>query len=384
MQTACRLERGLRVAQAPGRAVTSDAGTRRSDSTAAPRPRPPRARPCHRRRTRTRCRSSAGHARGRSRAPRPRSCSPRDRRGSPQRAASPSEMAKPSASSSSCPGVRIVTATGSPPIRISSGSSTATTSPASPPGTRSSRRAPSTVAGAFTPQRIAQEIAALRHLRVCAMSETSPDFGTGLRAHLGLDAAQLELAAEPVRAAMAAGRRAGRGRGRGTRAEPANRLDALAALEAELLERERALVAARSDPASRRAACSRPRKRSTTRCSAARRRATTTSSAACGGGRAWPDGDERARPRGSPPPLERVRRRPVRLARARASSTRSCCSCRRCWHWRSGRRCTTASSSATTRAETTTRLPLSRYSTVTVFARLRGWSTLRPRRRAIR
>ena len=41
---------------------------------------------------------------------------------------SPSVRQKPSASSSSCPGVRIVTATGSPPIRISSGSSTATTS----------------------------------------------------------------------------------------------------------------------------------------------------------------------------------------------------------------------------------------------------------------
>src|SRR5688572_20963600 len=40
----------------------------------------------------------------------------------------PSERRNPSASSSSCPGVRIVTATGSPPIRISSGSSTATTS----------------------------------------------------------------------------------------------------------------------------------------------------------------------------------------------------------------------------------------------------------------
>src|SRR5207253_7913418 len=41
---------------------------------------------------------------------------------------SPSERQKPSASSSSWPGVRIVTATGRPPIRISSGSSTATAS----------------------------------------------------------------------------------------------------------------------------------------------------------------------------------------------------------------------------------------------------------------
>ena len=53
---------------------------------------------------------------------------------------SPSDSANPSASSSSWPGVRIVTATGSPPIRISSGSSTATTSSASPPGSRVKRR----------------------------------------------------------------------------------------------------------------------------------------------------------------------------------------------------------------------------------------------------
>ena len=48
--------------------------------------------------------------------------------------ARPSESAKPSASSSSWPGVRIVTATGTPPMRISSGSSTATTSSAAPSG----------------------------------------------------------------------------------------------------------------------------------------------------------------------------------------------------------------------------------------------------------
>ena len=41
---------------------------------------------------------------------------------------SPSDTQNPSASSSSWPGVRIVTATGSPPMRISSGSSTATRS----------------------------------------------------------------------------------------------------------------------------------------------------------------------------------------------------------------------------------------------------------------
>ena len=52
----------------------------------------------------------------------------------------PSESRNPSASSSSWPGVRIVTATGSPPTRISSGSSTATSSGSStPPGRRSDR-----------------------------------------------------------------------------------------------------------------------------------------------------------------------------------------------------------------------------------------------------
>src|SRR3954447_10739954 len=40
----------------------------------------------------------------------------------------PSDTQNPSASSSSWPGVRIVTATGAPPMRISSGSSTATAS----------------------------------------------------------------------------------------------------------------------------------------------------------------------------------------------------------------------------------------------------------------
>ena len=65
----------------------------------------------------------------RSRARPARPCSPRGRRAGGRRAGrSPSESAKPIASSSSWPGVRIVTATGVPPIRISSGSSTATTS----------------------------------------------------------------------------------------------------------------------------------------------------------------------------------------------------------------------------------------------------------------
>jgi hypothetical protein len=76
--------------------------------------------------------------------------------------------------------------------------------------------------------------------------DTSPDFGTGLRAHLGLDAAQLELAAEPVAPPL----------------QPvaelveievgeSERLEALSALEAELVERERSLAAREAALASR-------------------------------------------------------------------------------------------------------------------------------------
>ena len=84
------------------------------------------------------------------------------------------------------------------------------------------------------------------------MNEPSPDFGTGLRAHLGLDAAQLELAAVPVAPPR----------------QPVAELvedevgvenvvrntgvfDALAALETELLERERSLAAREASLASR-------------------------------------------------------------------------------------------------------------------------------------
>src|SRR5437763_3566138 len=55
-------------------------------------------------------------------------------------------MQKPSASSSSFPGVRIVTATGVPPMRISSGSSTATRSCSRPPP---GRRRTSTAAAEY-------------------------------------------------------------------------------------------------------------------------------------------------------------------------------------------------------------------------------------------
>jgi hypothetical protein len=65
------------------------------------------------------------------------------------------------------------------------------------------------------------------------------DFGTGLRAHLGLDAAQHELAADPVAPeAHPVARLVEDEVG-----EPDSaRLDALASLEAELHERERALA----------------------------------------------------------------------------------------------------------------------------------------------
>jgi hypothetical protein len=84
------------------------------------------------------------------------------------------------------------------------------------------------------------------------MSQTSPDFGTGLRAHLGLDAAQLELAAEPVAppqqpVAELIEVEVGKTE---TEAE-ADRLDVLSALEAELAEREQALAKREAALASR-------------------------------------------------------------------------------------------------------------------------------------
>jgi hypothetical protein len=81
------------------------------------------------------------------------------------------------------------------------------------------------------------------------MNELSPDFGTGLRAHLGLDAAQLALAAEPVApppqqpVAELVEDEVGD--------EELDRLDALAALETELLEREHFLSMREASLASR-------------------------------------------------------------------------------------------------------------------------------------
>jgi len=69
------------------------------------------------------------------------------------------------------------------------------------------------------------------------MIENAADFGTGLRAHLGLERAQLDLVAEPTMppqptAAAAAA----------PDAAVSEQLEALAELEAELLERERTLT----------------------------------------------------------------------------------------------------------------------------------------------
>jgi hypothetical protein len=73
------------------------------------------------------------------------------------------------------------------------------------------------------------------------MHDESPDFGTGLRAHLGLERAQLDLVAEPTTSPLPAAA--------ATADDPAApdaavvaQLDALSALEEELLERERALT----------------------------------------------------------------------------------------------------------------------------------------------
>jgi hypothetical protein len=74
------------------------------------------------------------------------------------------------------------------------------------------------------------------------MMESAADFGTGLRAHLGLQQAELELVAAPETAPeeapatdAAADADADQGPDRGA-------LEALEALESELVERERALV----------------------------------------------------------------------------------------------------------------------------------------------
>ena len=69
------------------------------------------------------------------------------------------------------------------------------------------------------------------------MVENAADFGTGLRAHLGLERAQLDLVAGPTMPPQPAAAAAA-----APDAAVTQQLDALAAIEAELLERERALT----------------------------------------------------------------------------------------------------------------------------------------------
>jgi hypothetical protein len=74
------------------------------------------------------------------------------------------------------------------------------------------------------------------------MMETAADFGTGLRAHLGLEQAQLELVAAPEAAPDELQADEPETRDDADRAPERAALDALEALENELLERERAVA----------------------------------------------------------------------------------------------------------------------------------------------
>ena len=75
------------------------------------------------------------------------------------------------------------------------------------------------------------------------MSEhASVDFGNGLRAHLGLERAQLDLLAEPTTPQPVAGSAAAHEAPSSADAALTEQLEALEALEAELLERERTLT----------------------------------------------------------------------------------------------------------------------------------------------
>jgi hypothetical protein len=82
------------------------------------------------------------------------------------------------------------------------------------------------------------------------MDDNAHDFGTGLRAHLGLERAQLDLIAEPMTSPLPAAA--------ATADDPAApdaavvaQLEELRALEADLLERERALKLREATLASR-------------------------------------------------------------------------------------------------------------------------------------
>ena len=74
--------------------------------------------------------------------------------------------------------------------------------------------------------------------------ESAADFGTGLRAHLGLEQAELELVAEPEAAPeeLADDEPAAGAAPAGPDRATLEALEALEVLEAELLERERAVA----------------------------------------------------------------------------------------------------------------------------------------------
>ena len=170
----------------------------------------------------------------------------------------------------------------------------------------------------FHTERVSRRFRADPASKAVRMIDDATDFGTGLRAHLGLERAQLDLVAEPTMPPHPAA---------ATADDPAPDAAVVAqhgraaALEAELVEREHALSMRERTLAGRAGAvlaaaqalydevlggdAFRPR---------------TTSSPACGGGRAWPDGLmlAAARARGPTAALERVRGRARRLVRDRA------------------------------------------------------------------
>ena len=74
------------------------------------------------------------------------------------------------------------------------------------------------------------------------IDSAAADFGTGLRAHLGLERAQLDLVAEPTMPPQPAAAAAAAPGAAAPDAAVMEQLDVLSALEAELHERERVLT----------------------------------------------------------------------------------------------------------------------------------------------
>ena len=214
--------------RAPRRGVDAQ---RRSRS-AAPRPRSPPARPCRRRHRRTRCRSSAAAAEvgaGRLDVDRVRGEIVGQHA---QRAAAAPRRGR---SRARAPRRDPASASSRPPGRRRSGSPAAPRprrrrpprrpAPASPARGRWCERAFSRA------QAYNARFFATRHLNCEEMMESAADFGTGLRAHLGLEQAELELVASPkagpgagsdparpTRAQLTGAGRARRPRGAGERA----------------------------------------------------------------------------------------------------------------------------------------------------------------------